>query len=153
MIKYVWQKKKEVHFFDKDKFFKTENLNYDYYHSFFEPHKDHKIIGEATPIYMYWKNAIKRIYNYNSDMKLILVLRNPIGRAFSHWNMEVHRKREHRTFWKAINEELENQEKSNKQHRTFSYLDRGFYSIQIEKILGYFNRNQVLIIRNQSLRD
>ena len=145
-------KKKEVHFFDKDKYFKTENLNYDYYHSFFEPHKDHKIIGEATPIYMYWKNAIKRIYNYNSDMKLILVLRNPIDRAFSHWNMEVHRKREHRTFWKAINEELENQEKSNKQHRTFSYLDRGFYSIQVEKILRYFNRNQVLIIRNQNLR-
>ena len=65
---------------------------------FFEPHEDHKIIGEATPIYMYWKNAIKRIYNYNSDMKLILVLRNPIDRAFSHWNMEVHRKREDRTF-------------------------------------------------------
>ena len=85
-------------------------------------------------------------------MKLILVLRNPIDRAFSHWNMEVHRKREHRTFWKAINEELENQEKSNKQHRKVSYLDRGFYSIQIEKILRYFNRNQVLIIRNQNLR-
>ena len=138
---------------DKDKFFKTENPNYNYYHSFFEPHKNHKIIGEATPIYMYWKNTIKRIYNYNSDMKLILVLRNPINRAFSHWNMEVHRKRENRTFWKAINEELENHAKSNKQHRTFSYLDRGFYSIQIAEILGYYNRKQVLIIRNKSLRE
>ena len=32
-------------------------------------------------------------------------------------------------------------------------MDRGFYSIQIEEILGYFNRNQMLIIRNQSLRE
>ena len=144
--------KKEVHFFDKDELFQTNNPDYFYYHSFFKPFKNHKIIGEATPIYMYWKNVIKRIYHYNCDIKLIIVLRNPSKRAFSHWNMESYRKREQRTFWKAINEELEDSKKQVKQHRTYSYLDRGFYSDQIKEILKYFNKNQLLIIRNECLR-
>ena len=100
--------KKEVHFFDKDELFQRNKLDYSHYHSFFTPNSSHKIIGEATPIYMYWKNVVKRIYSYNPFIKLILVLRNPARRAFSHWNMETQRKRENRTFWKAINEEISN---------------------------------------------
>ena len=146
-------KKKEVHFFDEDKFFKIGSPNYSYYHSFFKPHQNHKIIGEATPIYMYWENTIKRIYHYNRNMKLIIVLRNPADRAFSHWNMETHRKRENRSFWEAINEEMENDAKTNKQHRTYSYVGRGFYSRQITEILKYFNKNQLLTIRNSNLRN
>ena len=68
--------KKEVHFFDNDNFFIDKKPDYLKYHLNFSPRDHHKIIGEATPIYMYWKNSIKRIHNYNPDMKLIAVLRN-----------------------------------------------------------------------------
>ena len=88
---------------------------------------------------MYWNQAIERIYEYNPKIKLILILRNPINRAFSHWNMERDRNRENRSFWDSINEEKSRLLSSDyTQHRTFSYLDRGFYSIQIKKINKYF---------------
>ena len=117
--------KKEVHFFDNDKFFIDQKPDYLKYHLNFSPRDHHKIIGEATPIYMYWKNSIKRMHNYNPDMKLIAVLRNPMDRAFSHWNMERDKKREHRSFWKAIkDEESSLLDTEHIQDRTFSYLER-----------------------------
>ena len=127
--------KKEVHFFDNDNYFKHEKIDYEFYHEFFRPQKKHKIVGECTPIYMFWKDSMKRIYDYNSKIKLIIILRNPIERAFSHWNMEVQRKREHRTFWDAINKEVNNLDKNLNKSRTFSYLERGFYYSQIMEIL------------------
>ena len=146
--------KKEVHYFDRDENFNNPKLDYSKYHKFFSPKNVHEIIGEATPIYVYWKSAIKRIYNYNSKIKLILVLRNPSKRAFSHWNMERDRNREQRSFWKSINEEKSKLLSSTYiQNRTFSYLDRGLYSLQIKNIYNYFKENQLLIIKNETLRD
>ena len=145
--------KKEVHFFDTDKYFIKENPDFQKYHFHFNPKDHHKIIGEATPIYMYWKNAIKRIHDYNPNMKLIAVLRNPVERAFSHWNMERDKNREHRTFWDAIkDEESKLLSSDNKQDRTFSYLERGFYSKQIKAIKSYFNNDQILFLQNELLR-
>jgi hypothetical protein len=114
----------------------------------------HKVIGEATPIYMYWNKSIKRIYNYNPNIKLILILRNPATRAFSHWNMEYEKHKEKDDFFVAIKKE-KNREKRGiyKQSRVFSYLKRGLYSRQINKILEYFDRRQLMIIRSKELKD
>jgi len=145
--------KKEVHFFDRDDYFNALDPDYSKYHKYFNPKNDHCIIGEATPIYMYWDNAMERIHRYNPNIKLIAVLRNPINRAFSHWNMERDRNREHRSFWDAISEENSKLKSSkHRQDRTFSYLDRGFYSSQIQNIYDYFEKDQFLILRNELLR-
>ena len=37
---------------------------------------------------MYWDPAPRRIWEYNASMKWIFVLRDPVTRAFSHWNMQ-----------------------------------------------------------------
>tara|TARA_B100000886_G_C20398360_1_gene481450 strand:+ start:324 stop:1082 length:759 start_codon:yes stop_codon:yes gene_type:complete len=144
--------KKEVHFFDNDNYFNHEKVDYEFYHKFFRPQKTHKIVGECTPIYMFWKDSMRRIYDYNSKIKLIIILRNPIERAFSHWNMEVQRKREHRTFWDAINEEVNNLSKNLNKSRTFSYLERGLYSSQIIGIHKYFERKQLLCLKSELLK-
>ena len=94
----------------------------------------------------------RRIYDYNPDMKLIAILRNPIDRAFSNWNMEKQRKRETRTFLDSIKYEIENIDNI-KQSRTFSYLQRGFYSKQINRILKLFKKDQLLCIKNENLRN
>ena len=94
--------KKELHFFDEDRYFEKKNPNYSKYHRYFSPNEHSQIIGEATPIYMYWNKSIERIHVYNPKIKLIIILRNPIDRAFSHWNMERDKGRESRTFLKAI---------------------------------------------------
>ena len=146
--------KKELHFFDEDRYFKRKNPNYSKYHKYFSPNKHSLVIGEATPIYMYWNKSIERIHAYNPKIKLIIILRNPIDRAFSHWNMERDKGRESRTFLKAI---LDEESKINlpnySQNKILSYLDRGYYSQQIKNIYNHFNKNQLLILRSEELRE
>src|ERR1700740_530676 len=93
--------KKELHYFDNEREF-SGRPDYEKYHTHFNPTPQHRVIGEASPIYMYWNTAPYRIWNYNPKMKWILVLRNPVERAFSAWNMEVSRGAEQLSFKDAI---------------------------------------------------
>ena len=143
--------KKELHFFDEETEFDT-TPDYSKYHSYFEDSVAGKLLGESTPIYMYWKNAPKRIWDYNSKMKLIVMLRNPIERAYSHWNMEKTRNTEFLSFFDAINtEKYRCKDVLPLQHRIFSYIDRGQYSEQLGRIWSLFSREQVLVIKNTDL--
>ena len=146
--------KKEVHFFDEDRYFEKKSPNYSKYHKYFSPNDYSQVIGEATPIYMYWNKAIERIHVYNPQIKLIIILRNPIDRAFSHWNMERDKGRESRTFLTAILDEDSKINSPNySQNKILSYLDRGHYSQQIKNIYNYINKNQLLILRSEDLRE
>lgn len=80
---------KEVHFFD-DETVDWDCPDYGAYHAQFDPGAA-PLIGEATPIYVYWPRALERIRAYNPDMRLILMLRDPVERAWSHWRMEFAR--------------------------------------------------------------
>jgi hypothetical protein len=145
--------RKEVHFFDNEKFFSGKTPKYSAYHRMFDSRPSHKLIGEATPSYMYWYEAPRRIWEYNPNMKLIVILRNPIERAYSHWNMQRTRNIEHLTFWEAIQSERERcRQALPYQHRIYSYVDRGFYLEQLRRIWTYFPKKNILIIRNEDLR-
>ena len=142
-------KYKEVHYFDHDKFFLYHHPDYRLYHDFFEPKTGHQIWGETTPIYMYWYSSPRRIWEYNPDMKLIIILRNPIKRAYSHWNMQRERGYEPLSFLDAIAEEDNRRKESLPyQNRRFSYLDRGFYTEQIKRLRVYFPIDQLLLIKS-----
>ena len=145
-------KRKEVHFFDVEINFRGGQPDYSVYHAAFNPKSSHKITGEATPNYMYWRRAPKRICDYNPGMKLIVVLRNPIDRAYSHWNMERSRRVEYLSFSEAVKQEEERCRKALPyQHKRYSYVDRGFYLRQLEEIWKYFPRERVLILKNEWL--
>jgi Sulfotransferase domain len=147
-------KRKEVHFFDSENIFRDNKPDYSDYHSAFSPKISHKILGEATPSYMYWYDAARRIWHYNPNMKLIVVLRNPIDRAYSHWNMERYRNAERLPFWDAIkNEQQRCRESLPYQHRVYSYTDRGFYLEQLRRLWFYFSKANVLILKNEFLKD
>lgn len=144
---------KEVHFFDNENNFQCDKTDFSRYHSAFDPKPWHKLVGETTPIYMYWFDAPRRIWQYNPDMKLIVILRNPIERAYSHWNMERSRNSDALSFWEAIQCESQRcREALPYQHRVFSYVDRGFYIEQLRRLWAYFTKAQVLILRNEDLR-
>lgn len=146
--------KKEVHFFDTERHFQEENVDYSAYHSFFRPKASQKLLGETTPIYMYWYDAPRRIWQYNPSMKIIIILRNPIDRAYSHWNMERDRNADTLPFWDAIqNESTRCREALPYQHRLYSYVDRGFYSEQLRRIWTYFPKNQTLILKSEDLKN
>lgn len=146
--------RKELHYFDEDSEFSTSPVDYSSYHSHFAPCISGRMRGEVTPIYMYWEPSIKRIWKYNPSIKIIVLLRNPIERAYSHWQMEVNRKADNVDFIEAITTE------SNRcrlalpnQHRVYSYIDRGFYSEQLRKIWRYFPKRNVLVVNSDELKD
>ena len=145
--------RKETHFFDDEDLFAKRKIPYSKYHSLFSPAAPFKLAGEATPIYMYWQDAPRRIWEYNPDMKIIILLRNPIERAYSHWNMERLRNADSLSFWDAIKNEPDRCRAALPyQHRVYSYIDRGFYAEQIRRIWRFFPKHQVLIMKSEHLK-
>ena len=142
---------KEVHFFDNEDY-DWRFPDWSHYHVHFSRAKEWQICGEATPITMWWRPAMERLWRYNPHMKLIVLLRNPITRAFSHWNMEVQRGAEALGFIEAIMQERERCRVSLPlQHRVYSYVDRGFYVSQLREIWRFFPRSQLLVLRQEQL--
>jgi len=146
--------KKEVHFFDKEPFSKNiiSYMNYNY--KYFKCNNSKMIKGETTPIYLYWDSVPKRIWEYNPNIKLILILRNPIERAYSHWNMERQRGKEKLSFMDALFKEEHRAKKCLPfQDRDFSYIDRGFYTEQIRRYNKYFKTSNILIFKSEDLKN
>ena len=145
---------KEVHFFDSDWLFDSEPVDYPAYHAKFRPTAATRILCDATPIYMYWEPAPARIRRYNPAMKWIIVLRDPIERAYSHWNMQRAKGRDPLAFAEAIRTESSRCATAHpRQHPWWSYADRGYYVRQLDRILRHFPREQLLIFRSEDLRD
>ena len=146
-------REKELHFFNNERVFSRPFPDYNQYHTSFLPTEAHRCVGESTPIYMYWESAPRRIWEYNPNMRIIVVLRNPIDRAYSHWNMERARGNETLSFWDAIrSEEKRCRESLPHQHVVYSYVDRGFYTEQLRRLWRYFPRESVLVLRTEQLR-
>lgn len=151
----IWMpEKKELHYFDTELF--DDDRDFENYHRNFEQNlKSQLIVGEATPIYIYWPNCLSRIKQYNPQIKLIASLRNPIERAYSAWRMEKNRGMENLSFLDAIRSEpkrlLGSPSIPSLAHRHFSYVDRGFYAKQLDVACALFSREQILLIDFQDL--
>ena len=140
----------KLHFFDRAE----ENRDYKKYHAKFRPKRQHHVIGETSPIYMYWETAPYRIWSYNPEMKWILILRNPVERAFSAWNMERKRSAEKLSFAEAVEKEPERcREALPLQHRVYSYVDRGYYAHQLRRLFNIFGTEKCLVLLNEELRN
>lgn len=136
--------KKELHFFDDEKI-NWINPNYEEYHKNFI---SDKLRGEITPYYMYDERCINRIKKYNPNMKLIIILRNPIERAFSQYKMSIAvNKKETKDFSFAIREGRNRIKNSEEANHVFSYVERGFYGKQLSFIYSRFPKEQVLILK------
>jgi len=143
--------RKELHFFNNEALFKERPVDYGKLEAEFDLSQPKKIRGEVTPIYMYWEPCMQRIREYNPEMKIIVSLRNPASRAFSHWNMEFDRGTEQHDFLYAVQHEEERiQPPLSRAQRLFSYVSRGFYAPQIRRILEHFPREQVFFVKYES---
>lgn len=144
---------KEVHFFD------NEAVNWDapaygLLNDKFDWSSPDVLRGEATPIYTYWPNALHRLQRYNVYAKIIVGLRHPSMRAYSHWRMEMSRNADTLDFGAAIRSGRDRVEyASGGVHRVFSYVERGFYDAQVRKLLSLFPREQLHFFRTDRLFD
>lgn len=143
---------KEIHFFDNDGL-DWSLPDYSAYHAHF-PANDPRPKGEATPIYLYWPGALDRIAKYNPRVRLVVMLRDPVERAWSHWRMETSRGVEQNAFSWCIRQGRQRLFDCEPwgHHREFSYVERGFYGEQMAKLLDIFPNDQVLVLRAEDLK-
>src|SRR5260370_1636308 len=135
---------KETHFFD-DESHNWASPDYAKLHAYLETH-DTRLRGEATPITLYWRPAIRRIHDYNPEIKILLLLRNPIARAFSHWQHEYARGREFLPFGAAIRSGRARVAVSSQiegVNRRFSYVERGVYAEHLLYLAKYLPWNNM----------
>lgn len=118
----------------------------DQYEALFEEGQDKKYLGESSGGYLYSTTAAKLIYEYNPDAKIIISLREPVDRAYSHWKMNLANGRENGTiaFSDCIASGFSRIDKG--WGVTHLYVDLGLYCEQIKRYLDIFPRENILIV-------
>lgn len=120
------------------------------------------ITGESSPYYLFHPLTAERVAAALPEVKLIVLLRNPVNRAYSHLHLVRKKKQETLEFAQAIDAEAERlrgeEEKIcadgdyySASHQQHSYLARGIYADQLERWLAVFPREQFLILRSEDL--
>lgn len=143
---------KELHFFDDEERVDWSAPDYAPLHEAFVD--DARLRGEATPITLYWPQALERVAAYNPAMRLVLLFRDPVGRAFSHWRMEWARGAERMPFAQAIREGRARMAASTPTagfDRVASYVERGFYGRQLARAQRLFGRDRILCLPQDEL--
>ena len=121
------------------------------------------VVGEASPYYLYHPAGAERMAQTIPNAKLVVLLRNPVKRAISH---HLHMVWEGHEPVKDINEALDLEaerlegieprlvaERSfvSRPHQHFSYMARGHYASQLERLFTHFKRENVLVMSAEKL--
>jgi hypothetical protein len=148
---------KEVSFFDRH-WWRGER----WYRGQFPLRSAGRLVGEASPSYLFHPLAPERVRSLLPDVRLIALLRDPVERAYSQYQHEVALGREPLSFEDALEAEEERTrgevERLVADPRAFSrdwwdhtYAARGLYAEQLERWLAVFPRNQLLVVATDEL--
>ncbi len=118
------------------------------------------ITGEATPDYLFYPDAAKRAAQVVPQARLIVLLRNPVDRAYSHYHHQIRKGRETLGFEEAIEAEqarlrgetdkvLEDEHYTSFNYRHFLYLSRGVYVDQLLRWSEFFGQEQMLVLKSE----
>tara|TARA_B110000438_G_scaffold10047_1_gene10236 strand:- start:1490 stop:2356 length:867 start_codon:yes stop_codon:yes gene_type:complete len=121
--------------------------------------KQFAITGEDTPFYIWNPLVAKRILKILPNIKLIVLFRNPVDRAYSNYHLGIRAGSENLSFEDAIQMELKNLDKNNdgikqnvnKYTTPRSYIAKGFYADQIKIWLELFTSEQLIIVSTEDL--
>ena len=141
---------KEPNFFSAKEvnslFYKSQIVNeINEYHKLFSQNKK-QIIGEASVSYLFFDEVPNRIYKYNPKAKIIILLRNPIERALSHYLMDFRL-----GFCSENFEDIIAQPEIFPQYYQ-QYLELGNYFLQLKRYINVFNENQLSIVFYDDLK-
>jgi hypothetical protein len=124
---------KEVNFFNNDFLFKK---GLSYYLKFFKNCPEKKIKGEYSTNYMCFRKSAKRIHDYFPNIKLIVSLRDPKERAYSHYKYAV-QKKGRISFYKDFEDALS---------KDYLLIEKGFYFKQLKEYFDLFPKENILIL-------
>lgn len=116
----------------------------DEYLKLFEGWKGERAIGEASPSYLWDVSAPARIKQEVPNARIIVLLREPVSRAFSHYLMDVREGMEARPFLRALQEDYAIHKKG--WGISHLYVELGMYCEQISRYLDRFGRESVLVL-------
>jgi len=101
-----------------------------------------KAIGESSPGYICHPGVAERIRRDLGQIKIIIILRNPINRAFSqYWD-----NRRHLSEWLTEKEIIDQYLESTYMPGRKGYFSRGVYAPQVEKYFTLFGRDSVKVV-------
>jgi len=121
------------------------------------------VTGEATPYYIFHPLAPVRIKQLVPDARFILLLRDPVERAYSHFDLSRRMNNEPiERFEDALEAEperlkgereklLTDETYFSRSHQHHSYLTRGLYAEQLEYWYQFFPREQILVLRSEDM--
>ncbi|TAE93886.1 MAG: sulfotransferase, partial [Oscillatoriales cyanobacterium] len=112
------------------------------------------VTGEASPSYFDSREAPERLYSAFPEVKLIVLLRNPVDRAISHFYRLKGLNWEGRSLDRAISDEIERLNQNPEYiigEEPGNYLARGRYIEFIKNWLAFFPREQLLILKSEDL--
>ena len=140
--------RKEVHYFDR--YF---DRGRDWYLAHFPRRGKFAVVGEASPFYLFDPRVPGRVGETLERVRFIVMLRNPVDRAYSDYLMKVRRGREALSFEDAIAREDERlaqgDDPAGHVWRRFSYTRRGLYADQLERWFELFPRERFEVIRSE----
>lgn len=135
----IWvPERREVHYFDRH-----YDRGLDWYRQFWPSQRDgdhFQAIGEVTPHYLYGDHCPERIAGTPSIRKLIVILRSPVDRAYSHYWFRVRTEHYRGTFEDFLAERAE-------------AIAWGLYAEHLKKFLSIFDREQLLAFVYEELFD
>jgi hypothetical protein len=139
---------KETHFFARDRVQVDKDLQISSesnYLKLFANAGRQQIVGEASPSYLWHPDAARRIQAKQPHAKIIAILRNPIARAYSHYQMDLADGMTPVPFYELIVREY--REAGEKVYGTgHLYVDLGLYARQLERYWDVFGRESVLVL-------
>lgn len=120
---------------------KSENVDQ------FAARGDARAVGDVSASYLYAPQSLSVMQNYNPEMRVVVLLRDPVFRAHAHWNMQRQKGVEDRSFEEAVVTEIA-QRPSRFDNPRVGYLDRGFYARHLERLWSVFPPEQCLIVES-----
>lgn len=138
---------KEIKFFHRDEHYKK---GLKWYSNHFKDALPHQVIGDITPDYILYEPAAKRIFeNLGKDIKIIVLLRNPVERAFSQFNFHRSMKVESETDFRNM---IKNYPAIDFKNTSFInwytpnyYIERGLYYNQLKRYYDLFPKENIHI--------
>ncbi len=127
-----------------------------------KPFIKRRLTGEASPYYLFHPLVPERVAKHLPKVKLIVMLRDPVDRAYSHfWHEKKYMNESFDSFEEAIANEperifLEEQKLINNEivqsqlFRSYSYISRGKYYTQISRWLQFYPISQMHFIKSEN---
>lgn len=137
---------KELHIFDTPNSFSTTLEQRTRYAGMFE---GSGVRVEASPSYLFLSVVPERVKAAIPHSRFIVLLRNPIDRAFSHYSFTVRRNQELLSFEAALAAEPARISGEQQALLNYSYLTRGIYSEQLKRWFCHFSQDRFFIVKSE----